>query len=122
MIATNWKQHSHASGSGIFTQQTTIQQLKRQTTNVNNIDKSPEYHIEPDTTALCHSPYMKLIFRYTNGCLSWVLRRKLTAKRQEGKIKGNETIFFNSYCAEITKHISQISLNCRSKFRLIYCV
>ena len=41
---------------------------------------------------------MKLIFIYRKGGLDWVLRRESTAKRHEGKIKGNENIFY-AYCA-----------------------
>ena len=37
---------------------------------------------------------MKLIFIHRKGGLDWVLRRESTAKRHEGKIKGNENIFY----------------------------
>lgn len=120
IIATNWKQHTRAWRSGIFIQQTTIRQLKKHT-DIHNIDKSQKYHTEPDTTALCNSIYMKLIFRYRKGGLDWVLRRELAAKRHEWKIKGNENIFY-AYCAGITKHISQTSLNRTSKFGFFSCV
>ena len=67
-------------------------------TETHNTDESQKQHAELDITALCKSIYMKLIFIYRKGGLDWVLRRESTAKRHEGKIKGNESIFY-AYCA-----------------------
>ena len=40
IIATNWKQYTHVSRSGIFIQQAIIQQLQKHT-NIYNKDESP---------------------------------------------------------------------------------